>query len=182
VLGLKERLLWIERRFEESLFVCNEQARLCETASPIPRPEWLNEIALDRAEVLCSLNRYDEALCELDKVRLREHSRSETACLLSTRARVYLKLKDLSKALEDARKATEAKPGMPNVLTTYGLILTRTGKLDEAEWMLNEAISIDCFFAEAYWFRHELYEKLDRVDDSNKDRATAEGYAYKPYM
>jgi tetratricopeptide (TPR) repeat protein len=94
----------------------------------------------------------------------------------------HLRKGELGPALDDAEAATNYFPNLPPVVNTYGLILTRAGQLEKAKTVLDKAISLDPYFAEAYWFRHELHEKLGDIEQADKDKQVAQGYGYKPYI
>lgn len=173
ILCLQAALLMVNNYFEDALVACNKALSL--------RPEWINA-SITRAHFLCCLKRLKKAMSQLEELSQRELKPRERAFVLSNQARIHLRQEHFDQASQIIAEAVSTKPGIPSILATQGLILTRSGKLDEALLPLNEAISIDPYFAEAYWFRHELYERLGMEVDSARDRKIAVDFNYKPYI
>jgi len=137
---------------------------------------------IERANAFCGSGNFQEALSELDKLETQECSEFITAFALINRARIYLRKSELEDALKYAEAATNMFQNIPTVLASYGLILTRAGQLEKAQTILDKAISLDPYYAEAYWFRHEMYEKMGESEKAKADKQVAEGYDYKPYI
>jgi tetratricopeptide (TPR) repeat protein len=137
---------------------------------------------IESANALCALGRFQEALSILDKLEQQECSEYITAYALINRARIHMRKGELGEALNHAEAANNMYRNIPGVLASYGLILTRAGQLEKAQAMLDKAISLDSYLADAYWFRHELYEKLGETEKAKADKQVAEGYDYKPYI
>jgi len=137
---------------------------------------------IERANALCALGRFQEASSDLDKLEQKECSEYITAYALINRARIHLRKGEFEEALNHAEAAANMYQNIPTVLASYGLILTRAGQPEKAQVMLDKSISLDPYDAEAYWFRHELYEKMGESEKANADKKVAEGYEYKPYI
>jgi tetratricopeptide (TPR) repeat protein len=171
-LYLKGVIMARRLRFEEAISEFTQALDL----SPHLKPLILVGLAYSRG----GLNRLNEALADLDTAE-KEHPNPRIQALLhSNRARVYLRKGEIERALEEAERGTKAWPDLPPVISTYGMILTRAGQFEKAKTMLDQAITLDRYYSEAYWFRHELYEKLNEPEKAASDKQIAEGYEYKP--
>jgi ATP-dependent Clp protease adaptor protein ClpS len=173
VLLLKAYLLMTNLLFDDALAACNRALKLWPSRT---------NAQLTRAHILCCLNRLDEAVSALEPQSGQEISPKERAYILSNMARVHLRRGTVTEALETINAAIALEPEIPAALATKGLIAMKAEMLEEAEKALTEAISIDPYYAEAYWFRHQLYEKLGRREESWRDQRTCQKYDYKPCM
>jgi tetratricopeptide (TPR) repeat protein len=160
-------------QFEEAIVNCTQALEL--------QPAY-HSLHIERAHCYCSLGRFQEALLELDILEEKKCSAYVTAFMLSNRARIHLRKGDLEQAVQNAEAATAVFQNIPAILSSYGLVLTRAGQLEKAQIVLDKAISLDPYFAEAYWFRHELYEKMGEPEKAKADKQVADGYDYKPYI
>lgn len=173
VLLLKSSLLECNRYLEDALAACNRAMKL--------KTGWVDAI-LAKAGLLSSLHRSEDALLILEELRPLHLTEREQASALSTKARTLVNHDDVAGALRDSNVAMEMNPGDAWINSNHGHILTRAGQLDEAEKVLNSAISINKYAREAYWFRHELLKKQGNGAQSAADRKVAENFGYKPYI
>ncbi len=81
---------------------------------------------------------------------------------------------------ENAEMANNEVINNPFVLSTLGLLYTRKEECEKALEFLNNAIEIDPFHAEAYWFRHEAYEAKGDYAKSRDEQKIASDFQYKP--
>lgn len=136
----------------------------------------------DRAYAYTVLKRFNEALSDLETLMHLSPPIVLKAFLFSNRARINLALGNMAMAHEDSLEALKLLPMHHVILGTRGLVLTRDGKPEEALSILSKAIETNRYYAEAYWFRHELYESIGDSELAMADKQVAEGYGYIPYI
>ena len=174
VLQVKGLVLKRRSRFDEAIADFTQALEMC--------PKIKAPLLIHRSDALCALGRFDEALIDLDLAEKQVLFPYLQANVHRIRASVYLRKGEIDRAVEEANKGTNVRSDLPPVLSTYGLVLMHAGQLDKAKTMLDQAISLDPCHAEAYWFRHELYEKLNEPEKAANDKQIAETYEYKPYI
>lgn len=137
---------------------------------------------INRAYSYSVLQQFDRALADLEALAQLSLPIMLKAFLFSNKARIHLATGNMLVAHEDSIAALNLFPDIPAILSTRGLVLMRDGKLEEALPILSKAIEVDRYYAEAYWFRHELYETIGEFDKAASDKLVAEGYCYRPYI
>jgi tetratricopeptide (TPR) repeat protein len=137
---------------------------------------------LGRSSAYCFSKQYSEAMNDLEAAAKLSSAKNIEAIILCKRARVNLCLGKLDIALEEAATAARMIPDLPAFPSTLGLVLTRKQSFEKALAVLNQAIEIDPLYAEAYWFRHELFKATGQMDKAESDKETALKYRYKPYL
>ncbi len=152
---------------------CNESLKL--------QPSSLFAL-LTRAHCYCLAKRYDDAIADLEKACPPSSPTLIRGYALTSRARVFLSQGNIEAALADANDSIICCPDVAPLIATRGLILTRAKQFDAAMADLNKAIELDSYLAEAYWFRHELYEAMGRRAEAESDKQIATKYQYYPYL
>ncbi len=137
---------------------------------------------LTRAHCYCLAKRYDDAIADLEKACPPSSPTLIRGYALTSRARVFLSQGNIEAALADATDSIVCCPDVAPLIATRGLILTRAKQFDAAMADLNNAIELDSYLAEAYWFRHELYEAMGKQAEAESDKQIATKYHYHPYL
>jgi tetratricopeptide (TPR) repeat protein len=173
-LMLKGTVLFRQRKFDEAI---DEYTHGLDLAPQIKFVHLAN-----RGHAFLALGKFDKAMRDLIAAADQAQYPKDLALVHSNFARLYLRQGEMEQALKESVTATSLWTNAPPMLCTYGLLLTRAGQLEKAQIMLDHAVSLDPYLAEAYWFRHELYEKLNQSDKSADDKSKAESFSYKPYI
>jgi len=139
-----------------------------------------NTAILLRAYSYGCTGEFAKAMKDLHTFEAREETDLITALTYATKAQIYLMQNELELASQSNQFALKIEPKHHQILTVQGQILAFSGNLDEAKKVLDSAIEIDPFNAEAFWFRHQVLLKLGQAEDAAKDKAVAEGFGYKP--
>jgi len=105
------------------------------------------ETYLNRGVALCLLGQIDKALTDEQQVLKLAQGNSNDANELKGRAHqniaaIYLKTKELSKAVAEANKAMHSLPDDPGIHRTFALILIQSGMKKEALSHLDKASEI----------------------------------------
>src|SRR5262249_15299062 len=136
----------------------------------------------DRIHCYLVRGELDKAAADVEAAERMPLAPIQKGSLLIWKARLKLKVADLNSARDLCDQAMNYYPTLPMELTTRGLVASRAGTNVEALQVLTQAIELERYCAEAYWFRHQVYEAMGEHEKAEADRAVAEGYAYKPYM
>lgn len=158
---------------DSALNDCNESLKL--------QPNSLFAL-LTRAHCYCLAKRYDEAIADLEKACPPSSPPLIRGYALTSRARVFMSQGNIEAALADANDSIVCCPDVAPLIATRGLILTRAKQFDAAMADLNKAIELDSYLAEAYWFRHELYEAIGKPAEAESDKQIATKFQYHPYL
>jgi tetratricopeptide (TPR) repeat protein len=137
---------------------------------------------ITRAHCFCVSKRFDDALIDLKTNEGFAPNARSDGLALSNRARIHLKMRNIDIALKDAKKANELFPDCPPIIATLAKVLICDQQYNEALIHLSKAIELDTYYAEAYWFRYELYELMGQHDKGEADKEIALGYRYIPYL
>ena len=89
------------------------------------------------------------------------------------RATIYIKWNRTREAMDDAKKALRAAPGLAWTHLTYGRALTATGQYDEAYRAVSHAIEIAPADAEAFAARCTICVALGKQEEAKSDRERA---------
>ncbi|MBA3995307.1 MAG: hypothetical protein C0469_17445 [Cyanobacteria bacterium DS2.3.42] len=145
-------------------------------------PPFLN---INLAYYFVQLGMVERAESELAKIEGNDNPKVR-AYVLSNRARILLIRGENEKALELARQSTELLAPDSGLLTTYGLMLLRNDRVDEAISNFDKVISNTeappLANIEAHYFRAEALEKKGDTRKAEQDRETALRNGYVPYL
>ncbi len=147
-----------------------------------PTPPFLH---INLAYYFVQLGMVERAEAELAKVEANENPKLR-AYVLSNRARIHLLRGENEKALELARQSTELLAPDSGLLATYGLMLLRNDRIEEAISDLDRVISNTeappLVNVEAHYFRAEALERKGDTRKAEQDRETALRNGYVPYL
>ena len=99
-------------------------------------PSWVHLERVQRAEVLCYLDRYDDALAEYSRIISEE---PQHVFALIGRAEILYRLGRIDEAARDAGRALAINPKTVDARTLRGAILARSGNIAEARAELSIA-------------------------------------------
>ncbi len=147
-----------------------------------PTPPFLN---INLAYYFVQLGMVERGEAELAKLESNDNPKVR-AYVLSNRARILLLHGENEKALELAKQSTELLSPDSGLLTTYGLMLLRNDRVDEAisifDKVINNKEASTIANIEAHYFRAEALDKKGDTRKAEQDRETALRNGYVPYL
>ena len=136
---------------------------------------------LNRAYCFSLLKQPEKAVADLEQLDQLHPTGELLAFAWSNRARVALQSDDVDTALKFSEMAL-LQLTIPETIATRGLVLSRQKRNDEALALLSEAIQMNPYASECYWFRHEVYEAIGESQKAEADKEVAARYGYAPYL
>jgi tetratricopeptide (TPR) repeat protein len=130
------------------------------------------QLFYEKARMLCSYGRNEEALAELEKLdgkQLKENRR-----LLECRIEILLALGKTKEALPVCEDLIAFKPGISCGYDNKGLVLYRMQRYQEAIEQFNKAIALSPKTPRIYMRRAAAYRKLNRNKEADADMAKVE--------
>ncbi len=135
-----------------------EQFEVLRDAHPQAAESYANLIP-----VLGMMGRQTEARAALDRALALD---PQHAAALNNGIQLYLRAQKYDDALELARQYALALPGKPGPLVSQALALYNLKRYDEALKALDEALAIDPHNLEGLFTQGTVYERMDRIDES----------------
>jgi tetratricopeptide (TPR) repeat protein len=176
--------LWQVLGLSLRTFIYAETGRLNEALACINQviemaPELENE-RVNRGQIYLMMGRLDEAMIDLDA----KQSKSQTSVSTESEryrliALLHLLQGDEEKANESLKKAEEETGYL---YATKALVAFAQKKNDEALSLLDEALEIDSYCAEAYWVRSQIHAKMGNAEEAKWDADKAREMRYFPYL
>jgi tetratricopeptide (TPR) repeat protein len=136
----------------------------------------------NRTYAYCIAKNFDKAMFDISALAAMPLLPYQKAYMYRQRARFNLAQGKIIEALDDANQSLALSYEYAPLRTTRGVILTRLNRHEEALTDLNKALEFDHYDAEAYWFRHELFDAMGDYQSAKEDKKIAEDYDYKPYL
>lgn len=196
-------------KLDEALLDCNQALTLCSTQYPemdspikllrsvcylcrhefakaidgcnaiLDSPNPLPAALLIRAEAQADNRKFQKALNDLDALDRTNPKNNIKAWSLCCRSQVALELQMPELALQYATDALDLRKDQVT-LTHKAIVLLKNNETDNAIDLLSEAIEIDAFAAEAYWYLHRAYAARGENEKARENANTALCFGYKP--
>ncbi|HEY9774859.1 MAG TPA: tetratricopeptide repeat protein [Planktothrix sp.] len=207
VVALKASALTSMNRLDEALDDCNQCLTLSTKKRDLPRLYVLRaavyarkreiEKALEDCDkalemdsqffiaLICRVyfywlsKQYDKAEVQLQALAAKPLQGKQRASMLTNRARVRAALGQTHEALDDANEALTSQPTAPPLLVSRGYVFWCARKYQAALDDLSKAIELDPYCAEAFWFRHRVYESMGEIIKAAADKKVALDFDYK---
>lgn len=122
-----------------------------------------NYYKLELIDLLIDEKRYDEAFNIIDEVEI-DHP--TYACIYNSRARIYYRLKELNKALENIDKCIQLDNKNAESYYFKGLILNDLNQFEYAKEAIYEAIKLNPVIAKYYYQMARSYQGLSDFESA----------------
>lgn len=122
---------------------------------------------LNRANVEMSMAMFKEALADFNKVL---QMKPQSVEVYYQRGMMLLfDTQQFTEAEKDLRKAAELQPQNSEILAHHALALFEMGQNAQALTQVNKSIALNKDFAEAYYYRSQIYRVMNEKDKALQD-------------
>jgi tetratricopeptide (TPR) repeat protein len=123
----------------------------------------IEETILKRADALCTLHRYEEAIAETQKVLALS---PQHRIALGIQGQCLIRSERYNEALEVAQKLRAAEPEWAYAHYVYGFVQAKLHKLVQAEASLRKALQLDTDYPDCYGCLSIVLYNQNRLDEA----------------